>query len=43
MFPIINIKYCIWYYKKALDLKKKIELYYNEVKYNNKYNYYKVI
>ena len=34
ILPNINIKYCIWHYKRALEFKKN-ELYYNEVKYNN--------
>jgi len=46
IFPNINIKYCIWQYKIALDFflkRKKKELRYNEVKYNNVCIFYKVI
>ncbi|KAG4089357.1 hypothetical protein H8356DRAFT_1347138 [Neocallimastix lanati (nom. inval.)] len=32
-----DIKYCIWYYTKALEFKQ------NKVKYNNIYSYYKAI
>ena len=43
IFPNINIKYCIWYYKKSLEIKKK-KLGYNKVKkWNNIFIYYKAI
>ena len=34
IFPNTNIKYCIWHYKKSLEIKKN-KLCYNEVKNNN--------
>ena len=34
IFPNINIKYCIWHYKKSLEIKKN-KLCYNEVKNDN--------
>jgi len=44
IFPNINIKYCIWHYKRLLMTKKKNKLYYKEVKDHNILNtYYKVI
>jgi len=43
IFPNINIKYCIWHYKKSLEIKKN-KLCYNEVKNdNNIFIYYKAI
>ena len=43
IFPNINIKFCIWHYKRSLEIKKN-ELCYNEVKDNNNIcNYYKAI
>ena len=43
IFPNINIKYCIWHYKRSLEIKKN-ELCYNEVKNDKKiFNYYKAI
>ena len=43
IFPNTNIKYCIWHYKKSLEIKKN-KLCYNEVKnYNNIFIYYKAI
>ncbi|KAG4083447.1 hypothetical protein H8356DRAFT_1436978 [Neocallimastix lanati (nom. inval.)] len=37
VFPNINIKYCVWYYKRSLEKQKNI-LRYHEVKNNNDYN-----
>ena len=34
IIPNTNIKYCIWHYKKSLEIKKN-KLCYNEVKNNN--------
>ncbi|KAG4089038.1 hypothetical protein H8356DRAFT_1432268 [Neocallimastix lanati (nom. inval.)] len=43
VFPNINIKYCIWHYKRSLEKQKNI-LCYHEVKNNNDvYIYYKAI
>jgi len=43
IFPNTNIKYCIWHYKKSLEIKKN-KLCYNEVKNNNNiFIYYKAI
>ncbi|KAG4087793.1 hypothetical protein H8356DRAFT_1328519 [Neocallimastix lanati (nom. inval.)] len=43
VFPNTNIKYCIWHYKKSLEIKKN-KLCYNEVKNdNNIFIYYKAI
>ncbi|KAG4091643.1 hypothetical protein H8356DRAFT_1430122 [Neocallimastix lanati (nom. inval.)] len=47
VFPNINIKYCVWHYKRSLEKQKNI-LRYHEVKNNNDYNvnnwnYYKNI
>ncbi|KAG4101832.1 hypothetical protein H8356DRAFT_1033897 [Neocallimastix lanati (nom. inval.)] len=43
VFPNINIKYCVWHYKKSLEKQKNI-LCYHEVKNNNDvYIYYKAI
>ncbi len=43
IFPNTNIKYCIWHYKRSLEIKKN-ELCYNEVKNDKKiFNYYKAI
>ncbi|KAG4102671.1 hypothetical protein H8356DRAFT_1420950 [Neocallimastix lanati (nom. inval.)] len=36
-FPNINIKYCVWHYKRSLEKQKNI-LCYHEVKNNNDYN-----
>ncbi|KAG4081734.1 hypothetical protein H8356DRAFT_1756662 [Neocallimastix lanati (nom. inval.)] len=42
-FPNINIKYCVWHYKRSLEKQKNI-LCYHEVKNNNDvYIYYKAI
>ena len=47
VFPDINIKYCTWYYKRALEIKKKIYiyiLYHKEVENNiDIYIHYKFI
>ena len=45
IFPNINIKYCIWHFKRSLEIKKKKnELCYSEVESNyNIYVYYKFI
>ncbi|KAG4099871.1 hypothetical protein H8356DRAFT_1423473 [Neocallimastix lanati (nom. inval.)] len=37
VFPNINIKYCVWHYKRSLEKQKNI-LCYHEVKNNNDYN-----
>ncbi|KAL6589824.1 hypothetical protein U3516DRAFT_771687 [Neocallimastix sp. 'constans'] len=37
VFPNINIKYCVWHYKRSLEKQKNI-LCYHEVKNNNNYN-----
>ncbi|KAG4083592.1 hypothetical protein H8356DRAFT_1436850 [Neocallimastix lanati (nom. inval.)] len=37
VFPDINIKYCVWHYKRSLEKQKNI-LCYHEVKNNNDYN-----
>ncbi|KAG4103990.1 hypothetical protein H8356DRAFT_1419930 [Neocallimastix lanati (nom. inval.)] len=37
IFPNINIKYCVWHYKRSLEKQKNI-LCYHEVKNNNDYN-----
>ncbi|KAG4098851.1 hypothetical protein H8356DRAFT_1424407 [Neocallimastix lanati (nom. inval.)] len=37
VFPNINIKYCVWNYKRSLEKQKNI-LCYHEVKNNNDYN-----
>ncbi|KAG4103920.1 hypothetical protein H8356DRAFT_1029838 [Neocallimastix lanati (nom. inval.)] len=43
VFPNINIKYCVWHYKRSLEKQKNI-LCYHEVKNNNDvYIYYKAI
>jgi len=43
IFPNINIKYCIWHYKRLLEIKKD-ELCHDEVKNDKKiFNYYKAI
>ncbi|KAG4101048.1 hypothetical protein H8356DRAFT_1034900 [Neocallimastix lanati (nom. inval.)] len=43
VFPNINIKYCVWYYKRSLEKQKNISCY-HEVKNNNDvYIYYKAI
>jgi len=43
VFPNINIKYCVWHYKKSLENQKNI-LCYHEVKNNyDLYIYYKAI
>ncbi len=43
IFPNINIKYCIWHYKRSLEIKKN-KLCYFEVENNNDiYVYYKFI
>jgi len=43
IIPNTNIKYCIWHYKKSLEIKKN-KLYYNEAKNdNNIFIYYKAI
>ncbi|KAL6628645.1 hypothetical protein U3516DRAFT_505417, partial [Neocallimastix sp. 'constans'] len=43
IFPNINIKYCVWHYKRSLEKQKNI-LCYHEVKNNNDvYIYYKAI
>ena len=39
IFPNINIKYCIWHYKRLLMMKKN-KLCYKEVEDNNILNYY---
>ncbi|KAG4081658.1 hypothetical protein H8356DRAFT_1438523 [Neocallimastix lanati (nom. inval.)] len=38
VFPNINIKYCVWHYKRSLENKTKNILCYHEVKNNNDYN-----
>ena len=43
IFPNISIKYCIWHYKRSLEVQKN-KLCYNEVEYNyNIYLFYKAI
>jgi len=43
IFPNITIKYCVWHYKRSLEVQKN-RLYYNEVKSNHKfYLFYKAI
>ncbi|KAG4091472.1 hypothetical protein H8356DRAFT_1430325 [Neocallimastix lanati (nom. inval.)] len=37
VFPNINIKYCVWHYKRSLEKQKNI-LCYHDVKNNNDYN-----
>jgi len=43
IFPNITIKYCVWHYKRSLEVQKN-KLCYNEVESNHKiYLYYKAI
>ena len=42
-FPYINIKYCVWYFKRSLKIQKN-RFYSNEIDNNNNlYTYYKAI
>ena len=43
IFPNITIKYCVWHYKRSLEVQKN-KLCYNEVENNNKiYLFYNAI
>ena len=45
IFPNIKIKFCVWHYKRALEMKKKNSSYSAEIKENNDslYKGYKAI
>ncbi len=43
IFPSVSMKYCIWHYKRSLEIHKK-KICFNEVEENNElYIYYKAI